>query len=287
MSGLIVGLLIGTGLFTTWSAFWDRAEKQDKARSRVLLKVEDSLTQAGLSGVSFNQLLAGCALSALLGAAVAFVFFPVPALIAVIAIAAAFLPWTLVRSRALKQQRALSRTWPEVIEHLGSGVRAGLSLPEAVSALAHRGPTELRRDFAEFAADYRVSGNFSRSLDRLKGRLADPIADRVIEALRLARDVGGNDLSRLLRNLTQFLHDDLRTRGEIAARQSWTVAGSRLAVAAPWAILAVLSTRSEAATAYKTPLGSTLILLGALITIAAYRVMIQVGRLPNEERVLR
>lgn len=287
MNGLVVGLLIGTGFFSVWSAFWEREPKREKARSHLLLKVEDSLTQAGLSGVSLHQLLMGCVLSGLLCATLAIIFFPVPALIAVIGVGAGFMPWALVRSRALRQQRSLSKTWPEVIEHLSSGVRAGLSLPQAVSALAQRGPVELRPDFAEFAADYRVSGNFSRSLDRLKARLADPVADRVIEALRLARDVGGNDLSRLLRNLTQFLHEDLRTRGEIAARQSWTVAGSRLAVAAPWAILAVLSTRPEAATAYKTPLGSTLILIGALITIVAYRVMIRVGRLPSEERVLR
>lgn len=287
MNGIMVGLLVGSGLFIAWSAFWERDESAQSHRSRLSLRVEDSLMQAGLSGVSFRQLIIGCLFSGVLGAAIAFVFFPVPALILVAGCGTSFLPWTLIRSRAIRQQKALSKTWPEVIEHLGSGVRAGLSLPEAVAALAHRGPQELRSDFGEFASDYRVSGNFSRSLDRLKVRLADPVADRVIESLRLARDVGGNDLSRLLRNLTQFLHDDLRTRGEIAARQSWTVAGSRLAVAAPWAILMVLSTRPEAASAYTTPLGSTLILAGAGITIAAYRAMIHVGRLPTEERVLR
>lgn len=287
MSGLFVGFLLGTGSFFTWSAFWHRPGPHSASNSRFALRMRDTLAQAGLGGLSFRQLIFGCCVSALVGASITLVFFPVPALIAVITLVCGSLPLVLVRGRALRQQKALAKTWPEVVEHLISGVSAGLSLPEAVAELALRGPKELRADFAEFAADYRVSGNFARSLDRLKARLADPVADRVIEALRLARDVGGNNLSGLLRNLTQFLHDDLRTRGEIAARQSWTIAGSRLAVAAPWAILMVLSTRAEAATAYQSPLGFWLILIGAAVTFIAYRVMILVGRLPSEERILR
>lgn len=287
MGALASGILFGAGIFIAWTAFWVRPPKVASKRGDLALLIEDALTHVGLTGITVRKFLGGCAAVGLVFGAITALFFPVPALILVTTIAAGFLPWSLVRARALHHQKALAKTWPEIIEHLASGVRAGLALPEAVAALAQRGPKELQPDFAEFAADYRVSGNFSQSLDKLKSRLADPIADRVIEALRLARDVGGNDLSRLLRNLTQFLHDDLRTRGEIAARQSWTIAGSRLAIAAPWVILLVLSTRGEAAQAYATGRGTTLILIGAGISLIAYRIMHHVGRLPAEERVLR
>ena len=40
-------------------------------------------------------------------------------------------------------------------------------------ALRARGPEALRVPFARFAADYRVTGRFADSLDRLKERLAD------------------------------------------------------------------------------------------------------------------
>ena len=39
-----------------------------------------------------------------------------------------------------------------------------------------------------------------------------------------------------------FLREDARTRAELETRQSWTVNAARLAVAAPWAVLAMLST---------------------------------------------
>ncbi|MEZ5160474.1 MAG: hypothetical protein R2709_06805 [Marmoricola sp.] len=48
----------------------------------------------------------------------------------------------------------------------------------------------------------RCQGGFG-TLDRLKDRLADPVGDRVVEALRIAREVGGGDSGRL-RNLSGY-----------------------------------------------------------------------------------
>ena len=48
-------------------------------------------------------------------------------------------------------------------------------------------------------------------------RLADSTADRVVETLRLAREVGGSELGRMLRTLSGFLRDELRVRKELGA----------------------------------------------------------------------
>ena len=211
-------------------------------------RVQDVLVQAGVavgharrrsSGASVvTALLVGTAVSAVTRA---------PAIAACFAVIAGAAPAALVRSRARRRRTALREVWPEVVDHLASGVRAGLSLPEAVGQLGDRGPVELREPFRAFAEDYRATGRFGDCLDALKERLADPVADRIVEALRITRDVGGTDLGRLLRTLSTFLREDARTRGELEARQSWTVNAARLAVAAPWIVLALLATRPEAA----------------------------------------
>ena len=177
--------------------------------------------------------------------------------------------------------------WPDVVDHLRSAIRAGLSLPEALIQLGVKGPEELRGEFAGFGADYRASGHFEAALQRLKDRLADPVADRIIEALRLTRDVGGSDLGRLLGTLSEFLRDHARTRSELGARQSWTVNAARLAVAAPWFVLMLMSTRPEAVTAYNSPLGWAVLGGGLLVSVVCYRLMLRIGALPREERVLR
>jgi tight adherence protein B len=197
------------------------------------------------------------------------------------------LPLARLRQLQRRRQRELRAVWPDAIEHLASGVRAGLSLPEAIGQLAHGGPESLRWAFAAFNADYRASGKFSVSLDFLKERLADPVGDRVVETLRLAREVGGSDLGRLLRTLATFLRDEGRVRGELESRQSWTVNAARLAVAAPWALLVLLGTRPAAVAAYNTTAGVVVLVVGAVMSLVAYRLMMRIGQLPMESRVLR
>ena len=113
------------------------------------------------------------------------------------------------------------------------------------------------------------------------------MADRIVEALRITREVGGTDLGRLLRTLSGFLRADARARGELEARQSWTVNGARVAVAAPWVVLALLASRPEAVAAYNTPTGAMVLAVGGASSVVAYRIMLRVGRLPEDRRVLR
>ncbi len=167
-----------------------------------------------------------------------------------------------------------------------SAVRAGLSLPEALSALAVRGPEPLRPAFHAFALDFQVTGRFSESLDRLKERLADPVGDRVVEGLRIAREVGGGELGRLLRNLSGYLRDEARIRSELEARQAWAVNGARLAVAAPWVVLLLMSVQSDVIRRYASPAGTVVLATGLATCLVAYRVMMRIGRLPVERRIL-
>jgi tight adherence protein B len=251
------------------------------------VRVQDILVQSGAPTVSPWALLGICAVT---GTAVLVAVAAVsgaPAVAVCFAAIAAWGPFALVRHRASRRRADLRDLWPDVVDNLTSAVRAGLSLPEALTQVAERGPEALRRPFARFAQDYRATGRFTESLLALKDALADPVADRLVEALRITREVGGSDLGRLLRTLSAFLREDLRTRGEIEARQSWTVAAARLAVAAPWLILALLATRPGALDAYNRPEGVAVLAVGAAMSAVAYRIMIRVGRLPDEERVLR
>ena len=113
------------------------------------------------------------------------------------------------------------------------------------------------------------------------------MADRLIESLRIAREVGGSDLGRLLRTLSTFLREDARTRAELETRQGWTVNAARLAVAAPWIVLAMLSSRPDSVQAYSRPAGVVVLAIGGGLSFVAYAVMVRIGRLPEEGRVLR
>ena len=284
--GALLGLLFGLGcLLVARTRHTPGPAMTSGPRWRE--RTRDLLVQAGIEGVSPGQLLGA---SAALGL-VAFVLVLGTSQVLVIALAfggfASLLPLTLVRRRRSQRSGELREVWPEAVDNLASGVRAGLSLPEALTQLGARGPEQLQSAFRRFGDDYRATGRFNESLDRLKANLSDPVGDRVVEALRMAREVGGTDLGRLLRTLSTFLREDARTRSELETRQGWTVNAARLALCAPWILLLLLSTQPSAVAAYNQPAGAFVLLLGGGVSALAYRVMIRIARLPAERRVLR
>ncbi len=288
MTPVLVGLLVGVGLFCVWWSFWPVEESLPSGRRPGMRdRLQDEITQAGYTSVSPSNVVTACVVGGVL------VFTLMSASTRVVPVAlcfgamAAYAPLALVRMRARSRRAHLRDLWPDAVDNITSAVRAGLALPEALSQLAIRGPEELRPAFAAFAEDYRATGRFHDCLDRLKDRLADPVGDRLVESLRIAREVGGSDLGRLLRTLSTFLREDARTRAELETRQGWTINAARLASAAPWIVLAMLSFQRDSLQAYSSPAGVVVLAVGAGVTVVAYRLMVRIGRLPDEERVLR
>jgi tight adherence protein B len=285
--GAFLGLLLGLGLLLIWRSGPRARPLRLRPGPRWARRRTERLRQAGVEGVTGWQLLAIQAGAALLAALAVLVISGSVSVAACFGVFGFFAPVAVVARLHGRRRAELRDVWPEVVDNLASAVRAGMALPAAGGALAVRGPEPLRPAFGRFAAEYRATGRFSDSLDRLKADLADPVGDRVCESLRLARDVGGTDLGRLLRTLSTFLREDARTRAELETRQGWTVNAARLAVASPWIVLLLLATQSTTLDAFDQPTGRALLVLGGVVSVLAYRLMMRIGRLPEEARVLR
>ena len=284
---LILGGTLGLGVLLVFSPLLWPARRSTAAARNPLGSAHDALALAGLGGVPFAVVVIVCAVLAMIGGALAHAVFQIPVLTVVAAILAGALVPMLVAARAARRRAANRAVWPDVVDHLVASVRAGMSLPESVAGLAELGPAATRAAFAEFEADYRRNGNFSLRIDRLKVALADPTADRILETLRMAREVGGSDVTAVLRGLAGYLREDDALRAEVVARQSWIRNAARLGVAAPWLLLLVLASRHETLVAYDSAAGTMLILAGVVVTFVAYRAMIALGRLPEERRWFR
>ena len=286
--GALLGLLLGTGLLLIWQSLGPvRVAPAGIERLSLRERSTDFLVQAGIEDVSLPSLLMSC-----LGV-FGVVLLTMTALSRSVVLGTAFAiiaswgPVAAVRYRRRRRLAELREVWPEVVDNLASAVRAGMSLPEALTQIGVRGPETLRAPFDRFGADYRATGRFIGCLDRLKADLADPVGDRVVESLRMAREVGGSDLGRLLRTLSMFLREDARARAELETRQGWSINAARLAVAAPWALLALLSLRPESVAAYNGRSGAIVLACGGAVCLLAYRLMLRIARLPDEQRVLR
>jgi tight adherence protein B len=284
-SGALLGLMLGIGLLLIWRS-GPRAPRPRTGARRVSGR-QQLLDAAGLTGLNAVQLLALQFGLGLLALVVVLLTTGTVTVSLVFAVFGFVLPQVQVRRLADRRRADLREVWPEVVDNLASAVRAGLSLPEALVALSTRGPDVLRPPFARFASQYRSSGRFAACLDRLKDDLADPVGDRIVETLRVAREVGGSDLGRVLRTLSTFLREDARARAELETRQGWVVQAARLAVAAPWVVLLLLATQSATLDAYDSALGTALLVGGGVVCFVAYRLMLRIGRLPQDVRVLQ
>jgi tight adherence protein B len=285
--GALVGLLFGVGALLMWRSGPRAPQRAVRGRRGWNSRRGDLIRQAGVNGIGSMQLLAVQVLCAVLAAGAILLVTRTITVATCFAAFAFVTPVIMLRRLRKRRQVVMRELWPEAIDNLASAVRAGMSLPEGISALAFRGPESLRPPFTRFSAAYRASGRFGECLDALKDDLADPVGDRVCETIRVAREVGGSDLGTVLRTLSELLRSDARTRSELETRQGWVINAARLAVAAPWIVLLLLSTQSATVRVYDSAGGALLLAIGAVICFVAYRIMLRIGALPEELRVLQ
>jgi len=283
---ILLGVTLGLGLLLVISPLvWPMGRARVvRPEGRMSARLRERLAQAGLHSVSITALLLVSGIAGLAAAALCFALVPVAPIALIAGLTALALPTLIVGWRARSRRRATRVLWPDVVDHLVSAVRSGLALPDSLVTLAHAGPVATREAFASFERDYRATGNFGLCLDDLKRRLADPVADRILETLRMSREVGGSELTTVLRSLAAYLRQEAAIRAEVEARQSWVMNAAKLGVAAPWVILVLLATRPEAARAYNSAAGVTVIVAGLAVSVVAYRLMLGLGRIPEERR---
>ena len=87
--------------------------------------------------------------------------------------------------------------------------------------------------------------------------------------------------------ITSKPRDSSRKSDGAAIGVSRTVNAARLAVAAPWIVLLLMSSQPAAVRAYDTTEGAAVLLGGLAVSVAAYRLMLRLGALPEPRRVLR
>ena len=203
------------------------------------------------------------------------------------AIMSATISYLILSRKDSKREIALSNAWPEVIDHLLSGIQSGLSLTEALSGLGERGPEILRPYFQSFRTQLMSDGDFNLALNTLKKQFAQHGSDQIFEALMISKSLGGSELLHILRTVGDFLRQDLTLRREIEVKHSWIRNSAHLSAAAPWLLLLMLCTQPTTARAFSTSTGVGILATGILLTVAAYFWMNKLGQLPSTPRVFR
>jgi len=237
-----------------------KGEKQSIKQSQLLL--------SALAGFVLADLVIGSAFLALPFAALS-----------------AALPHFLHKRRVERRQVQLAGLWPELLDHMISGLRSGLSIAETLAGLAIRGPEVSRPIFKECQDLLRSGSDIERVFQYIKVEFNDPVADQVCEVLDFARGTGSRDTAITLRTLGDFIRSDIAVRGEIDAKLGWVKNSAVVAAIAPWILLVILSTQPSTLQAFSTGTGNLILLLGIALSAIAYLWMSRVGRVQGIPRI--
>ena len=190
-----------------------------------------------------------------------------------------------LRARENRSDSQLISAWPEVIDHLMSGIQSGLSLSESLVGLATRGPEILRPAFINFRDSLFHDGDLVSAIKELKTNFHHHGSDQIFEALLISKALGGSELLSILRTLGDFLRQDLALRREIEVKHNWIRNSAHMSAVAPWILLLLLSTQPSTAVAFSSPTGGLILVAGLVMTALAYLWMNKLGRLPQTPRV--
>lgn len=187
---------------------------------------------------------------------------------------------------AKARRRRMAKLWPEVIDSVHSAVVSGLSLSDAFDDLAIEGPKPVRHHFRDLTNSLDSGIAMESAIDFLKSNIGEVHADKFCEILRLSNESGAETLAFSLAQQSQNLRSDLTLAGQLEAKQSWVVGTAKIAVAAPWIVVALLSVRSENAQVYNSAGGMQILFVGFIICVVAYRLVNSLGMIPNQPRSL-
>ena len=196
-----------------------------------------------------------------------------------------FLTHLSIKQRKARHNQRLSEVWPEVIDHLISGLYSGLSITESISGLADRGPEIIREVFADFRNSLRKGSEFEEAINQVKIKFSHHGSDQIFEALFLSRKLGGGELLNTLRTLGSFQREDLALSKEISIKHGWIKNSAHISAAAPWLLLLVIGTQRGTSQAFATSSGIFILLGGVFMTLIAYLWISKISKLPSTPRV--
>ena len=220
--------------------------------------------------ITFIVILAGILIALLTKI---FVFVPASIMIGIL------LPGVLTKINKNKSLDIKMLQWIAFIDDLSSGVRAGLTLSDALAQALKNSEEPLRSEFLEAIVEFNRSGQVSRVLSILQSQIKDAVGAATVKLLSVVMKTGANDLASSLRILADSSRETINLVQELKAKQSWVLNGARISVIAPWLVLLALWTQESVRVAYQNFTGQLILVLVATVGAVGYFAMKRIGKI--------
>jgi tight adherence protein B len=179
----------------------------------------------------------------------------------------------------LRRQQALEAQALEAIQLLSSGLRAGYSVPQAITLVARNSPEPTASEFGLASQEIGLGVDLAESLSRLGQRNANPDYTLVAIIVGVQHEVGGN-LAHILDSVTTTLRERIELRRHVDALTAQQRLSSVVLTLLPFALLTFLFVmdRSFVEPLFSEFIGRILLVLSAVMVLVGWTVMRSIGR---------
>jgi tight adherence protein B len=281
----LLGLLMGGGVLSLCVAALAPRRARPRRHSRFETWLADELRRARLYDARGRDVAAAAAVLAILGWLGLMSLSGWVVYAAAGAALGASLPLLGISLRAQHFHAQVQVALVDAIRQLRDALSAA-SVRRGIELLADQGPPALQADFRRVLDREGVLGGLDPALRELRTRLADPIADQLIDALQVSLATGGGLLGQTLHDLGAQAEGDLEIRATIRA-EHWEARITALLLAVtPAALLLYLKLVSPASVAaFDLPLGQLLLLGCGAVCVGGYVAVLKVAQLPERPRL--
>lgn len=189
---------------------------------------------------------------------------PLPAVL--VAAVAAMAPRLLLKFMRQRRMEKMEQQLPDALQMLAGGMRAGVSLSQAIQQLVLESHPPLSQEFDLLLREQRLGVSMDQALENLHLRVPLQSVTLTVSAMRIAGETGGQ-LAETLERAAQTLRQKLAMEGKIRALTSQGKLQAWVVGALPLGLMLVLTKMEPQAMSmmFHTRIGwATLVLIGIL-----------------------
>jgi tight adherence protein B len=181
------------------------------------------------------------------------------------------LPWYVVRRLAERRRQQLEDQLADAMVSFSNGVRAGLSLPQAMDILAQQSPRPVRDEFRQIVAEFNLGKPLEQTLVEAKERLRSENFSLFAAAVLASRRSGGK-LNETVERIARSVLEMQRLERKVASETAQARKSAVYMAIAPALILVVyyfVDTENTVAL-FTTFIGQVLLSAALVLNIVAY-----------------
>lgn len=169
-------------------------------------------------------------------------------------------PMRFVGWRQRRRLKAFNSRLPDTLSLLSNAMKAGLSLPQALEAVAQNATSPMSDELDRVIRETKLGTSTSAALANMVRRVGSEDFDLIVTAISIQSTVGGN-LSRILEGISHTIRQRIQVKAQIGAMTAQMRASGWIITLLPFIVAAVLSllTPSYFGAMFSDPLGRSLL----------------------------